>query len=164
MPLLLTLQEGDNLDSLAYRLRLLWPRWFGVFKVADQIQVISNYLADWAKQMGAICPITVIPNGVDLEKFKVGNREQGTGNSRDKIIITTSRLVKKNGVDTLIRSLTFLPDNVKLQIVGSGEEESDLRRLTNSLKLTPRVSFLGSIANFFKRVIVKVTQNSINTI
>lgn len=147
VPSLLTLQEGDNLDSLFYRLRLLGPRWFGVFKLTDQIQVISRYLETWARQMGATCPITVIPNGVDLEKFKTGSREQGTENSQDKIIITTSRLVKKNGVDTLIKALTFLPDNVKLQIVGSGEEESNLKQLVNRLKLAPRASFLGPIAN-----------------
>ena len=145
VPFLLTLQEGDNLNSPAYRLRLWGPRWFRVFQLADHIQVISKYLATWARQMGATCPVTVIPNGVDLNKFQTNANDQ---NARlEKIIITTSRLVKKNGVDILIQALTFLPDNVKLQIVGSGEEEAALKNLTNSLKLSSRVSFLGSIAN-----------------
>ncbi|MCC6290732.1 glycosyltransferase family 4 protein [Candidatus Nomurabacteria bacterium] len=139
IPFLLTLQEGDDLDSFFYRLRLLAPRLFGVFARPDQIQVISNYLAGWAKKMGARCPIVVIPNGVDLSKF--GNRE---GNL-EKVIITTSRLVKKNGIDSLVRSLAFLPDDVKLQILGLGPEEKALRRLVTSLQLSARVSFLGQI-------------------
>lgn len=139
IPFLLTLQEGDDLDSFSYRLRLLAPRWFGVFTRPDKIQVISNYLSNWAKKMNARCPITVIPNGVDLTKFKT--REDNPG----KVIITTSRLVKKNGIDSLIRALAFLPDDVKLQILGLGPEREPLRRLVTDLRLSSRVSFLGQI-------------------
>ena len=71
VPLLLTLQEGDDLDSLAYRIRLLLPRLFHVFQRANHIQVISNYLGLWAKKMGAKCPIMVVPNGVDLSSFQL---------------------------------------------------------------------------------------------
>ena len=72
VPFLLTLQEGDELTSLSYRLRLLAIRFFRVFRRADYIQVISNYLGRWAREMGAVCPTTVIPNGVDVNKFKEG--------------------------------------------------------------------------------------------
>ena len=139
IPFLLTLQEGDDLDSFSYRLRLLAPRLFGVFTRPDQIQAISNYLVDWAKKMDARCPITVIPNGVDLTKFK--SREDNQG----KVIITTSRLVKKNGIDSLIRALAFLRSDVRLQILGVGPEEMALKKLANGLKLAPRVSFLGQV-------------------
>ncbi len=144
VPFLLTLQEGDDLNSLAYRLRLLVPKFFRVFKRADQIQVISNYLGQWARAMGAKCPIAVIPNGVDVGKFEARNSKHET-NSKSKIIITTSRLVKKNGVDTLIESLKFLPENVRLQILGDGEERESLRLKVESLKLGERVEFLGHV-------------------
>src|SRR3989344_3636803 len=74
VPFLLTLQEGDDLDSLNYRLRLLGPRLLCVFRRADSITAISNYLARWARRMGARCPIMVVPNGVDLEKFSALGR------------------------------------------------------------------------------------------
>ncbi len=145
---LLTLQEGDDLDSLSYRLKLFLPKALGVFRLPDQIQVISRYLGKWARLMGATCPITVMPNGVDLERFKLKAKsylpDDKAGKLKaDPIIITTSRLVKKNGIDDLIKSLTFLSDNVKLEIVGAGEEEEALKRLVESLGLASRVSFLG---------------------
>ena len=141
---LLTLQEGDELKSLAYRLRLFGPRLWGVFKTADQIQVISNYLANWARSMGARCPIIIIPNGVDIKNFQLPDssfkkRENGA------MIITTSRLVWKNGVDTLIKALNYLPKEVKLQIVGDGPEELTLRQLMSRCHLDNRVEFLGSV-------------------
>mgnify|MGYP003393929056 FL=1 len=72
--------------------------------------------------MGATCPVEVIPNGVDLQKFQIA--DSGNKNNSEKVIITTSRLVYKNGLDSLIQSLAFLPSNVTLQsvIYGPGEE------------------------------------------
>lgn len=151
VPFLLTLQEGDDLKSLSYRLRLFGPRLFGVFRRANKITAISNYLARWARQMGATCPIFVVPNGVDLEKFKTRSLRSDLGISlrsdlNQKTIITTSRLVKKNGVGTLIEAMRFLPDNVRLQILGAGPEEKSLKLKTKSLKLEARIEFLGQVA------------------
>ncbi len=139
VPFLLTLQEGDDLDSLAYRVRLLAPRLFKVFKRADQIQAISNYLAKWAKAMGAACLVTVVPNGVDFEKIK-------SSGQNSKVVITTSRLVAKNGVGDLIEAMRFLPENVRLMIVGSGPLERNLKLKTKSYKLEPRVTFVGAVS------------------
>ena len=61
------------------------------------------------------------------------------------MIITTSRLVEKNAIDTIIRALSFLHGNYKLLIAGSGELFYKLRKLTNELRLTKRVLFLGNI-------------------
>lgn len=151
MPFLLTLQEGDDLDSLAYRFRLLGPRLFGVFRRADEITAISHYLARWARQMGAKCPITVVPNGVNLGKFNSQNPRSDLGISlrfdlNQKVIITTSRLVRKNGVDALIEAMKFLPENVRLQILGSGPEEKNLKLQTTNYKLQARVQFLGQVS------------------
>lgn len=143
IPFLLTLQEGDDLDSVAYNLRLVLPRLYGVFTAPDQIQAISQYLATWAKGMGSTCPVTVIPNGVDLQKFSFSDRDLQKGS--EKIVITTSRLVYKNGLDDLIRSLAFLPANVKLQILGVGPEEASLKRLVSGLGMASRASFLGQV-------------------
>ncbi len=145
VPFLLTLQEGDDLESLAYRLRLLIPRIFGVFRKPDQIQVISNYLGQWARELGAKCPITVIPNGVDLSSFQLLGSSFKNNKKENKVLITTSRLVRKNGIDTLIESLKFLPDNVRLQILGSGPEEKILKLKAKSLNLEARIEFLGHV-------------------
>ncbi len=153
LPFLLTLQEGDEVDGWLYRLRLLGPRLFGVFRRADAIVAISHYLADWARRRGAVCPVTVIPNGVNLEKFQILNPKSEINpksknqKQKSKILITTSRLVRKNGVSDLLEALRFLPPEVKLRIVGTGPLENQLRRKvgapTEASGLKARVEFLG---------------------
>ena len=60
--------------------------------------------------MGAKAPIEVVPNGVDISKIKIPARSAksatmaGAKTQNTKVIITTSRLVYKNGVDVLIRA------------------------------------------------------------
>ncbi len=136
---LLTLQEGDDLEGVEKKMRILKWRFKKLFKNADYVQAISSYLADWAKKIGTLTPIEVVPNGVDLNKFKFIERKN------NQTIITTSRLVKKNGLDTLIRSLLFLPAEYHLQILGAGEEANNLRTLTLKFNLAHRVDFFGLV-------------------
>jgi glycosyltransferase involved in cell wall biosynthesis len=70
IPFLLTLQEGDPIDYIKKRVGVLLPLFKMIFKKADKIQSISNYLAVFGRDMGFGGDIAVIPNGVDLEKFK----------------------------------------------------------------------------------------------
>ncbi len=152
-----TLQDGDPIPYIKHRALPLYPLFRMMFTKADYIQAISVYLADWAREMGAKCPITVIPNAVDYDLFykrddpnaikslanKMGKKEG------DIFLITTSRLVVKNAVNDLISSLEFLPNNVKILILGKGYEEENLRKL--AMKFEPihgvgnRVRFLGYI-------------------
>ncbi len=143
IPYLLTLQEGDEVTSLAYRLRLWGPKLAGVFRRADAAQAISYFLAAWGKRMGVTGPITVVPNGVDLEKFVIRSPVTKVRPNGRTTLITTSRLVKKNGIADLIGSLAFLPATVNLKIYGIGPEEAALRRLASKLGISERVIFAG---------------------
>jgi hypothetical protein len=144
VPYLLTLQEGDPIDYIKKKVRFIYPLFKMIFTKADFIQAISNYLANWAKDMGAKCPIEVVPNGVDIEKFSIFN-SQFSKNKDEKILITTSRLVKKNGIDDVIRAMQYLPENVKFKILGTGPDEEMLKKLAKELKVGNRVLFLGHI-------------------
>jgi len=64
------------------------------------------------------------------------------------VVVTASRLVHKNGVDTLIESLKYLPPDVVLIIAGSGEDEEKLKLTAKSYGLADRVNFLGHIDHF----------------
>lgn len=161
MPLVLTLQEGDEEDhlkryvggsGLLYALFIRpWHRL--VFKKATVITAISQYLKNRALRVGVTAPIQIIPNGVDVARFskKYSDTElavikNSIGKTPDeKIIITTSRLVTKNAVDDLILSLQFLPNNVKLVILGTGPEQGRLEELAHEKKLDHSVIFLGHI-------------------
>ena len=147
---ILTLQEGDTHEHIARRARFLGKRFREIFERADAIQAISQYLADWARDMGATAPITVIPNGVDIEKFRFRSWKSdppvADPTSGPVKLITTSRLVKKNAVDDIIRALAHLPETVTLEVVGDGVERNNLKVLTLSLNLSSRVHFAGAIA------------------
>lgn len=134
---LLTLQEGEF-----GKIKFIEPIIRGVIRSADHIQVISNFLKDWALKKGATCPITVVPNAVDLNLFSNEVEKSKTNYIQ---LITTSRLVKKNAVGDIIDSLTYLPENIKLLILGTGELENELKSKVKDLMLGDRVNFLGYI-------------------
>jgi len=144
---LLTLQTGND-DKKTWK-RTWWWRviYKMIYRKADYIQAISNYLAERGKRMGARCEVEVVGNGVDLSKFQISDfRFHNTSDEkRDKVVITTSRLVKKNGVGDLIKSMKDVGGNVKLLIAGIGELEAELKGLTRELGLEDRVKFLGQI-------------------
>ena len=149
---LLTLQEGDTLDYPEKRMGLakifIGGLFRKIFTKADYIQAISNYLADWAKNMGAKS-VEVVPNGISVEK-SIRSKVHKVESQNNKIIITTSRLVYKNGIDTLIKAMAELRvqhrmSNIKLQILGSGPEEKKLKDLAKDLKVDDVVQFLGHI-------------------
>jgi glycosyltransferase involved in cell wall biosynthesis len=71
VPFILTLQEGDPFSYIKRRVGLLYPLFKLIFIKSDSVTAISTYLADWAREMGAKGSITVVPNGVDVRKFKV---------------------------------------------------------------------------------------------
>jgi glycosyltransferase involved in cell wall biosynthesis len=175
IPFLLTLQEGDDFKHINNRAFLVRNKFRDIFRQADYIQAISNYLADWGKSMGAACPIEVVPNGVDFNKFSIFNfsppqrdpahneynkvagqfsinnfkKKLGISES-EKVIITISRLVKKNGVGDLIKAMSQLRITnyelpVKLLICGIGEEEKKLKNLAKSLNIENKVLFLGHV-------------------
>jgi glycosyltransferase involved in cell wall biosynthesis len=135
IPFIFTLQDGDPIPYIKRRGMPLYPLFKMMFTHADHIQTISKYLADWAKDMGAKCPITVVPNAVDLELFskpllpaeaealkkKLGKKEG------DIFLIHTGRLVVKNAVGDIISALQYLPENVKLLLIGQGYQEDLLR-------------------------------------
>jgi len=145
IPYLLTLQEGDPIEYIKKKVRLVYPLFSRIFTKADYIQAISNYLANWAREMKAKCPIEVVPNGVDLKKFK--SKISNLKNKEEKILITSSRLVKKNAVDDVIKSLPYLPKNVKFWILGDGLEKKNYALLVTRYSLQNRVKFLGFVGH-----------------
>ncbi len=147
---LLTLQEGDVLDYPKQRMGVFWlflrPLFVRIFTKADYIQAISKYLADWARQMGVKCPIEVVPNGVDINKFSAqGGPASGREARNEKILVTSSRLVKKNAVGDIIEALRFLPENIKFWILGDGPEQKNYSLLVTRYSLQDRVVFFGQI-------------------
>ncbi len=149
--MLLTLQEGDPLEHYDKRTGALGFLHRAIFKRADAVQSISNFLGKWAKDMGFKGEPKIIPNGVDVTRFaeritpekrKQLRQEFGLSEA-DIVIVTASRLSLKNAVDDIIRSLAFLPKEYKALIAGVGEDQDMLNKLVEEKGLKDRVIFLG---------------------
>jgi glycosyltransferase involved in cell wall biosynthesis len=155
VPFFLTLQEGDSPEHIKKATSIMYPLYKQIFKKADRIQAISKYLVEYGRNMGATCPILLIPNAVDYAFFsqvppqsQVRALQSELGISPDDtIIITTSRLVHKNGVGSLIDAMTYFPKKVKLLILGSGPLDKFLMEKTRLLNLNDQVAFAGFVPN-----------------
>lgn len=138
---ILTLQDGSG--EVFWKRRIGW--WNILFKrvyhLADHITAISQYLIGRARDVfGYTGPVSLIPNGasevfyepLSLERKRELRKQWGLEET-DKVIITTSRLVEKNGIDTLIEAFAILVNrlsdpNLPLKVRGTkgvmGQEES----------------------------------------
>ena len=152
---ILTLQEGKDFEKQGFFINFFRNL---IIKKADAITAISNYLADYARKINPKAKIAVIPNGVDLEKFKIQNEKFKIEELKnrlkiedgDKIVITISRLVEKNGVGDLIEAISKCKianpeQRIKLMIIGSGSLEENLKIKVQKSKLQDSVLFLGDI-------------------
>lgn len=157
---LLTLQEGDPekylkryVFNIGFLYKLLIRPWHILsLQRADYLTAISNDLKKRALDSGVKAPIEIIPNGVDLEKFRSGFnslelKEKLGIKPEDKIIITVSRLVKKNGIDDLIKAGQYLDFPFKILIIGEGHNKEKLKNLVERLNLKDKVLFLGYISH-----------------
>src|SRR3989344_3281278 len=154
VPFLLTLQEGDQVEYIKRRVRFVYPWFKKIFLSADVVQAISKHLADFGSYMGHTGKVAVIPNGVDTALFsqqipsaELDALRRSLGlETHDTVLITTSRLVEKNGVDDCIAALTHLSDDVKLVVVGAGPLEKRLKLLAVEAGVEHRVIFTGAVA------------------
>ena len=152
---LLTLQEGDPPEYIERLARPVWSFFVRGFTSADALQPISTFLLAWGRRMGFSGDAVVIPNAVDVAHFigPLANDERKTfreklgAREEDVLLVTTSRLVQKNGVDTVIDSLAGLPGYIHFVIYGIGPDEERLRLQTEKLKLQSRVHFMGQISH-----------------
>jgi glycosyltransferase involved in cell wall biosynthesis len=86
--------------------------------------------------------IRFIPNGVDQDTF----RETPMVREVPGRIFTARRLVKKNGLEHLIRALRHLGSSkYRLYIAGDGPERKRLEGLSAALGLRDKVTFLGLV-------------------
>jgi len=150
---LLTLQEGDPIPYIKRKMLPLYPLFVRGFSKADMVQTISTYLSKWAYDMGFTGPLETIPNAVDTERFSEEYPEAELSSLKNKLgkkegdvfLITTSRLVKKNASDDVVRALALLPKNIKFLILGIGPDEEMLRSLSKEKEAEDRVLFLGQV-------------------
>jgi len=152
IPFLLTIQEGDgewNVKAKNFGLSALW--WKLLLKKANHVTAISNYLEQIVKEKGYRGTVEIIPNGVD-ERLLLIPRPEFPG---EKVIFSSSRLVKKNALEVLLKAAARLKSDFSAQggpasgwkviIAGDGPEKKSLAEFSEALGLKDRVEFLGHV-------------------
>jgi glycosyltransferase involved in cell wall biosynthesis len=75
---------------------------------------------------------------IDVKKFLIGKKDYDNKN-----IIFVGSLIKRKGIDLLIKSLSKVDSNFYLRIVGNGEEKDNLIDLCRHLKIENKIEFCG---------------------
>ena len=127
-----------------------------VLRRARHVVAAGGYPAREAEHAaGRVLPITVVPPGVDTERFRPltaaersAARLQFELADDAEVVVSISRLVPRKGFDTAIRAVAQLRHSrpkLVLAIAGSGRDDSRLRALATSLGAP--VVFLGRVSN-----------------
>lgn len=127
-----------------------------VLRRARHIVAAGGYPAAEAEHAaGRALPITVVPPGVDTERFQpldaagraAARAHFGIADDAE-LVVGISRLVPRKGFDTAIRAAALLQrsrPNLVLAIAGGGRDEARLKGLAE--QLAAPVRFLGRVSN-----------------
>ena len=109
---------------------------------ADIVITPSRHLSNVVKNWGVKAnKLKVIYNGT-----RITNNEFSKSNNKIIKLITVGRLAPWKNVNTIIEAVHLLKNQdlkINLIIVGSGPEDSDLKKQVNNLNLTNEVIFTG---------------------
>ena len=145
VPFILSIQYGESERRIARgRLGLINAAFRLMLAQTSFVAAESSYLLVVARKYGYKGRGEVFPNGVEIEKFQ--NKSANPPDS--KIIVTTSRLVYKNGIDILIRAMAEVKKTIpgsKLHIIGDGPLRQGLEALVRKLSLQEQIKFFGNI-------------------
>ncbi|QMV69776.1 glycosyltransferase [Sphingobacterium paramultivorum] len=101
---------------------------------------LTNYLHSKSADIG------VIYNGINLEEFTATNSISKFDffDKNSFVLIQVSSFREQKDQQTLMRSLSLLPDDIKLLLVGDGTLRSFHEELAKELHIENKVKFLGN--------------------
>jgi D-inositol-3-phosphate glycosyltransferase len=122
----------------------------------DRAQMVRHY--------GNLAPITVIPGGVDLQRFHPLPRAAARaeiGVAEEKVVLFVGRIQRLKGLEVLLRAFHYARStdaslDARLVIVGGLPEAADpasnefreitrLQRLARRLRIADQVTFVGAV-------------------
>lgn len=148
IPNVLTIIGGDVYDptksSSPHRNRVIRAINSFIINSADAIVAISNDTKARAKQYYRIKKeIKVINYGFTPVHLSEPDRVRLGRNSGQYYLVAVGRLVKRKGLEYLIRALELLPENISLIIIGDGPMAEYLEEVARTNKVSERVRFVG---------------------
>ncbi len=118
---------------------------------SDGITAVSEFLkADTYRHFAVTKDIEVIPNFIDLERFKRQKKDHfklAICPNGEKLIVHTSNFRKVKRIDDVIMIFHKLRQQVpsKLLLVGDGPDRARIEKLCMELDMFPDVRFLGKL-------------------
>lgn len=123
---------------------------------ADAIISVSRFTRDALIRLMQVDPakITLVPNGVNLERFQPRIAPQGVaerhGVKAKRVLLCVGRLVARKGADHLIQAMPRIVErcpDVHLLVAGDGPLRPKLEGLIGSLGLQDHVTLLGAVSD-----------------
>lgn len=146
--------RGSDINQFT-RFKTIKPMLRFALKNANHTISVCGALKDEIINLGiADNKTTVIPNGVDVENFKVVDRSiarDKLGLSRNsKILLSVGLLIPRKGVHVTLEGLPLVlrqHKDLDFYIIGKGPYEKELKRLIDRLHLNERVHLIGEVPN-----------------
>jgi glycosyltransferase involved in cell wall biosynthesis len=143
IPYVISLRGGDVPGFRPYDFhfyhKLIAPFLRIIWRNASAVVANSNGLRQLAQNFDARFEIPVIPNGVDLERYKTDGRDWSAPR-----LLSVGRIVHQKGLDLAMHALGGLKElNWEWRIAGDGPEMGSLQALAQELGIEDRVKFLG---------------------
>ena len=118
------------------------PKFKETLRLCDGLIVVNEAAKAYYGQFVDEGKIRVIPYGVDLERFRYAPLPDTLR------ILTVSRLIKRRGVDYLVRAMPEIlreSPKAELHFVGEGARKEILRKLAEKLGVASKVFFHGNV-------------------
>lgn len=118
-------------------------------KRVNFVLAIGHLAGKWYQMCGYPMPI-LYPFGyfVDLPTELNAKAQLPTHTDTSYRLVYVGQCVRRKGVDLLLHALAGLPDmSWELLIIGDGEEQSKLRKLSQDLGVREKVEFMGALPN-----------------
>jgi glycosyltransferase involved in cell wall biosynthesis len=136
-------RHQKNLER-AHRALLPVTRW--IWRRATRVVAVCESLGRLALRTDPRLSYSVIPNGVDLARFRPSTRARSR-HGRKIRCLAVARLVERKGLADLIEALAALErGRFELEILGSGPDEQRLKDLATRLGVRNEVTFAGSVS------------------
>jgi glycosyltransferase involved in cell wall biosynthesis len=140
-PFLCTVQGSDVYRAM--RLPVFGALGLAALRGSRRVIALSRSLAGAAAAQG-VDPekITVIPNGVDAERFAPN------GHPREPVVLFVGSLIERKGIRTLIEAMGFVRNRHpghRLVIIGDGPQRTELESLARRSAPEDSIRFTGSL-------------------
>ncbi len=135
--------------------KVVTPYTKSVLKYIHEFTAVSEAAAEYVCSL-TDQPVALIPNGIDLMRYKAPRRRDKAADAA-KTILYIGRLEPRKGVNYLLKAfaaMSALQPNVRLVIAGDGVDREKLEEYVHETGLK-NVDFLGYISDEQKRKLLK---------